>query len=259
MPLNPIHCPQINQINGVNHGFFTRQGGISQGIYQSLNIGPSSDDNAENVRTNRQSVVSYLGSDDADIATPWQHHSADVVVATENWLDARPKADGVITATPNLPIGCVTADCGPVLFCDPVRNIIGAAHAGWRGATGGILDQMVKTMIEMGSNPSDIIATLGPTIGPDHYEVGPEFVDNLKTLSPENSKFLRPSARKDHAMFNLPGYSVERLTTLGVKASWTGHCTYKNADRFFSYRRMTHKNEPDYGRQISAIMLRKPS
>jgi len=254
--LYPIKCPNLAATSTtITHGFFTRRGGISTGIYDSLNIGPSSDDNAQNVRANRKAIVQHLGLADDDLLTTWQHHSADVVIATENWLDNRPKADGIVTATPNLPIGVVTADCGPVLFYDRQSNIIGATHAGWRGATGGVLETTVEKMLELGANRDHIHATLGPTISAKNYEVGPEFVENLNSLNAANERYLSPSSNSGHAFFDLPNYILDRLKSLGIQASWTGQCTYADETRFFSYRRMTHKGEADYGRQISAITI----
>jgi len=254
--LNPIHCPNLAAAStAITHGFFTRQGGISSGIYDSLNIGPSSNDAAKNVSANRKAIVRHLGLADDDVLTTWQHHSADVVVATHNWLENRPKADAIVTATPNLPIAVVTADCGPVLYCDPENNIIGATHAGWRGATGGVLEATVDKMLELGADRNNIHATLGPTISAANYEVGPEFVDNLITGDNANDRFLSPSPNSGHAFFDLPNYILDRLKSAGVSASWTGQCTYADEARFFSYRRMTHRGEADYGRQISAITI----
>lgn len=256
--LAPVICSQLTQNDPhIKHGFFTREGGVSSGIYDALNIGPSSKDEPENVRKNRRAIVAYLGLNDEDVTTPWQHHSPDAVIATHNWANKRPKADAVVTNTPGLPIGIVTADCGPVLFCDGKNQVIAAAHSGWRGATSGILETTIKTMEEAGAQREHIRATLGPTISVANYEVGPEFVENLLSLNRANSKFLDKSTKGDHAMFDLPGYIIERLENAGVSARWTGHCTYQDEDRFFSYRRMTHRKEPDYGRQMSAIAIIK--
>ena len=252
-----ITCPQLGAGNQqIVHGFFTRNGGTSNGIYQSLNIGPSSHDDPHNVRRNRRAVVQYLGLGDEDLVTPWQQHSPDVLLASQNWGDERPKGDAIVTTTANLPIAVVTADCGPVLFCDATNKVIGAAHAGWRGATLGVLEATVEKMREQGAELEHIKATLGPTISVDNYEIGPEFVENLLQLDANNDKYLKPSTRPEHAHFDLPLYIVERLGKIGVNARWTGQCTYRDEAQFFSYRRMTHRGEADYGRQISAIAIR---
>lgn len=257
--------PKINPIlsdilsagsENIVHGFYTRHGGTSEGIYESLNVGPSSGDHPQNVSENRKAIVQHMGLSQDDLVTPWQYHSADVVIATKHWGNERPKADGIVTNTPNLPIAIVTADCGPVLFCDPKNNIIAATHAGWRGATGGVLEATVDKMIEIGAARENIQTVLGPTISAKNYEIGPEMVDILLSLSPDNESHLSPSLNANHAMFDLPGYIVTRLKKIDVKANSTGHCTYEDENRFFSYRRMTHRGEPDYGRQISAIAIR---
>ncbi len=254
--IKPVLCPHLTaSASGIVHGFYTREGGTSTGIYKSLNVGPSSMDMAQNVHANRRAIVSHMGLCDQDLVTPWQHHSPDVVIATENWGDKRPRADAIVTSTPNLPIAIVTADCGPVLFCDPQNKIIAAAHAGWRGATGGVLEATLKTMLELGANPNNINATLGPTISAKNYEVGPEFITALTGLASNNRQFLSPSTNTGHAMFDLPGYIVTRLRKAGITARWSGQCTYEDERKFFSYRRMTHRCEADYGRQISAIAI----
>ena len=256
--IDPIICPVLG--NGgplIVHGFFTRSGGVSTGLYKSLNIGPSSADISENVSTNRRAIAQHLGFGDEDLVSPWQHHSTHVLVATDNWGENRPKADAIVTKTPQLPIAIVTADCGPVLFADAKNRIVAAAHAGWRGATQGILESTIDKMIEQGAARENIRATLGPTISGENYEVGPEFVDNLMQIDQANSAYLTPSTNPGHAYFDLPNYIVERLTKSGIDARWTGQCTYAQESQFFSYRRMTHRREKDYGRQISAIAIRK--
>jgi YfiH family protein len=255
--LNPVLCTDLTVGNSrIVHGFFTRQGGVSEGIYQSLNSGPSSGDDSGNVRKNRRAIVRYLGLGDDDLVTPWQHHSSDVLVATGNWGNVRPKADAIVSNTPDLPIAVLTADCGPVLFCDSQNEVIGAAHAGWRGATLGVLESAVEKMLELGAKRDNIRATLGPTISGENYEVGPEFVENLTELDSDNHRYLAPSTRHNHAYFDLPGYIVGRLVKFGVNARWTGQCTYGDEARFFSYRRKTHRGETDYGCQISAIAIK---
>ena len=254
--LQPIVCSRLSQDNpNIVHGFHTRLGGQSSGIYQSLNAGQGSDDKPENVTANRKAIVRDLGLNDEDVVTVWQYHSSDVVIATNHWDADRPKADAIVTRTPNLPIGVITADCGPVLFCDAKNEIIGAAHAGWKGATGGILENTISTMVKMGADIGGIRATLGPTISGKNYEVGPEFVENLMNLDRNNANYLSSSPNSGHAYFDLPAYILNRLTQIGVNVHSLDLCTYQHENRFFSYRRMTHLGESDYGRQISVIAI----
>jgi len=183
-------------------------------------------------------------------------HSADVIEVREPWEEGyRPKVDALVTRNPDIAIGILTADCGPVLFADKENGVVGAAHAGWKGATSGVLDNTVSAMETIGAERQSITAILGPTISQENYEVGPEFVERLLEIHPDNKDYLIKSAKPGHAMFDLPAYIVARLTIAGVKAFWTEHCTYADEESFFSYRRTTHRNEADYGRQISAISL----
>ena len=254
--LSPFICPNLHKgASNISHGFFTRRGGVSTGIYGSLNTGHSSDDNAQRVQENRNRIVAHMGFNCDDLITPWQIHSSDVVIITKDWGANRPKADGIVTNTPGLPIAIGTADCGPVLFCDPQNNVIGATHSGWRGATGGVLEQTIEKMLSLGAARTSINATLGPTISKQNYEVGPEFVDNLISLAATNDKYLSPSPNEHRAHFDLPAYIVDRLSAAGVNARSTGQCTYNDEKDFFSYRRMTHRGEADYGRQMSAIAI----
>jgi purine-nucleoside/S-methyl-5'-thioadenosine phosphorylase / adenosine deaminase len=254
----PIHCGRLDALSpAFVHGFFTRQGGVSQGVFAGLNVGLGSDDRRDHVLENRRRVAEWLASPTPPLATPHQIHSPTVERVEAVWpLDTRPQADAVVTDRPGVPLGVLTADCGPVLFADERAGVIGAAHAGWKGALTGILDNTVSAMEDLGAHRADIRATLGPTISQDNYEVGPEFVERLKTETPDNKRFFRPSERPDHALFDLPAYILHRLEVAGVEAQWTGHCTYGDEERFYSYRRKTHRGEPDYGRQISAIMMR---
>ncbi len=257
MGLNPITTEELGDAPGaVIHGFFTRAGGCSDGIYASLNVGIGSDDEQGNIIENRRRVAEAMGVDEDNLLTVFQVHSPEVVVVKDGWShDDRPQADAMVTNQPGLAIGVLTADCGPVLFMDAEAQVVGAAHAGWKSATGGVLENTVTKMESLGATRSNIRAMLGPTISADSYEVGPEFVDRLILLDSENEQFFSSSNNADHAMFDLPGYIVKRLRSFGVKAGWTGECTYKDKDRFFSYRRKTHRDEPDYGRQISVISI----
>lgn len=240
----------------VTHGFFTRKGGASQGIYEGLNVGLGSDDDREIVLENRARVAQTMGVPQDKLMMVYQIHSADVVLADKPWhMDERPKCDAMVCSTPGVAIGVMTADCGPVLFCDAENRIVGAAHAGWKGATGGVLENTISAMETLGAERDKISAVLGPTISQKHYEVGPEFVETLIALDKDNSAYFTDSQNADHAMFDLPTYIINRLKTDGVKASWSGDCTYDDEEQFFSYRRKTHRGEADYGRQISVIKI----
>jgi len=251
----PIKAPVLHEATGISHGFFTRSGGVSSGLYKGLNVGIGSNDNPQDVKTNRTRVATSFGLEPEKLVSPHQVHSAYAVIVDGPFAAERPKADAVVTKTPGLLLGILTADCGPVLFADSRNRIIGAAHAGWQGAVNGILESTVEAMEKLGASRNDIVAVLGPTISQKNYEVGPEFVDKLISLDAENSRWLIPSTNPGHAMFDLPGYIVQRLANSGIDAHWTGHCTYGDEDNFFSYRRTTHRKEPDYGRQISAICI----
>lgn len=252
----PLHSDELLALApAINHGFFTSEGGVSDGIYHSLNVGLGSDDDGGRVAENRALVCRALGGEDGLLATVYQHHSADVVIAEHAWRDERPKADAIVTKVPGLVIGILTADCGPVLFADGEACVIGAAHAGWQGAKNGVLENTVEAMIALGARRENIIATLGPCISEKNYEVGPEFEAQFVALQAGNEQYFSPSNRKTHHMFDLGQYIVDRLNGAGVQARSLGVCTYGEADRLYSYRRSTHKNEPDYGRQISAIVL----
>ncbi len=257
--LAPILCFGLGALApNIVHGFFTRTGGKSIGLYESLNCGLGSADDREPVLANRALVTRHLGVKDGFLATPHQVHSSDVLVVDEPWAkNERPVADAVVTSTPGLALGILTADCGPVLFADNGAGVIGAAHAGWKGATSGVLENTILAMEKLGARRERIVATLGPTICQRNYEVGPEFVERLLALDGENQRYLMPSPKSGHAQFDLPGYIVNRLEKAGTQARWTGQCTYADAARFFSYRRTTHRGEPDYGRQISCILVRE--
>jgi len=252
---DPIRASTL-QSEGINHGFFTRDGGVSKGIYQGLNVGLGSDDNRQHVEENRERVAENLQVQPNSLLTVYQVHSPDAVTVHEPWQsDTRPQADAMVTNTPDLAIGVLTADCGPVLFCDAENKVIGAAHSGWKGATGGVLENTISAMEKLGAKRGKIHAVLGPTISKDAYEVGPEFVERLVTMDKANETYLSASKNINHAMFDLPAYILNRLQNSGVTAEWTGQCTYADENRLFSYRRKTHRNEHDYGRQISAIKI----
>lgn len=266
--LEPIESPLLAALPGIRHGFFTRQGGVSDGIYAELNCGPGSADDPAAVRENRARVAQHLlrraaGSTEEsraplqDVATVYQIHSADAVaIDALTTPENRPKADGVVTNVPGLVIGILTADCGPVLFADAEAGVVGAAHAGWRGAVGGVLAATVAEMEKLGARRDHIVAAVGPCINQDSYEVGPDFEATLLAGCPDNSRFLARAEPNSKAHFDLPGFIVSQLDKLGIaKIERQSLCTYANELQFFSFRRSTHRSEGDYGRQISAIVV----
>ncbi|RCS25547.1 peptidoglycan editing factor PgeF [Phyllobacterium salinisoli] len=253
----PIRSPLLQAGDGKNivHGFFTRQGGISQGIYQGLNVGAGSHDQPQHVAENRRKVAQSLGVQPDHLLTVHQVHSPDVIIVTRPFEGERPKADAMVTATPGIALGALSADCGPVLFADIEARVIGSAHAGWRGAIGGVLENTVEAMIALGADRSRIVAVLGPTIGPENYEVGPEFFAQFVERDASYAGYFSPSPQDGYKMFDLWSFIIDRLEAAGVAADALRQCTYANEAQFFSYRRATHRNEADYGRQISAIAI----
>lgn len=236
------------------HGFFTRKGGASSGIFAGLNCGAGSSDQSEIVAINRARVAEAMGVELPALINMNQVHSADVAPVTGP-LAERPRADALVTATPGLALAVLTADCQPVLFADRKARIIGAAHAGWRGAFDGVLEATLDAMEGLGARRADIAAVIGPTISQAAYEVGPEFFETFTDENRDNARFFA-NGTGDRMLFDLPAYGLHRLRAAGVgQAEWTGHCTYRDPERFFSYRRSTHAGEADYGRLISAIRL----
>lgn len=252
-----IEADALNALPGIAHAFFTRQGGVSEGIYASLNGGVGSSDDGAHVAENRRRMAEQLGVTPENLLGLYQIHSADVVVATGPWPDGeRPRADGVVTATPGLALGVASADCGPLLFADAEARVIGAAHSGWKGALTGVAEATIAAMEKLGAKRQRIVAVLGPTIGRDAYEVGPEFVDRFAEAGVDVPRFFRLSKRPAHAMFDLPGFITSRLEASGIgTVEVLDLCTYTHEDMFYSYRRSTHQGETDYGRLISAITL----
>lgn len=239
---------------GTRHGFFTRKGGASSGIFAGLNCGTGSSDLSDAVAINRTRVAQAMDLPLSHLVTVNQVHSADVVMLTAP-LDPRPRADALVTATPGLGLAVLTADCQPVLFSDPQAGVIGAAHAGWRGSRDGVLEATLDAMEALGANRAAITAVIGPTISQAAYEVGPEFLDGFLQDDPDSQRFFA-SGTGDRMLFDLPGYSQQRLRQAGIgHAKWTRHCTYRDPERFFSFRRTTHAGEADYGRLISVIRL----
>lgn len=236
------------------HGFFTRLGGASSGIFAGLNCGTGSSDQAEVVAINRARAAEAMGLPASAMVTLHQVHSADVITLNGP-LAERPKADAMVTAVPGVLLAVLTADCQPVLFSDPKAGVIGAAHAGWRGAAAGVLEATLDAMERLGAQRADICAVIGPTISQTAYEVGPEFLEHFIDDDRAASRFF-VQGRGDRLLFDLPGYGLYRLRGAGVgQAEWTGHCTYRDAARFYSFRRTTHLGEADYGRLLSAIRL----
>jgi YfiH family protein len=253
-PLRSARLDAARQ-SGIRHGFFTRKGGVSTGLYAGLNVGMGSGDNRASVIENRARVARWMGVPAGSLVSLHQIHSPDVIIVTQPWGSERPKADAMVTATPGIAIGVLAADCGPVLFADAEARVIGAAHAGWKGALTGVLESTIEAMERLGASRENIVAELGPSISGRNYEVGPEFVARFVEAAPGNQLYFTPSPKPGHAWFDLNRYTVDRLRAAGVTAGFLDRCTYADEENFYSYRRATHRGEPDYGRQISAIVL----
>ncbi len=246
----------------IAHGFFGRQGGVSKGIYESLNCGPGSADEAAAIAANRERVAKHFGADADKLATVWQVHSPDCLIIKEA-LPAgqeRPKADAMATDVAGVVLGVLTADCGPVLFAGEKGDgsaVIGAAHAGWGGALKGVLENTIEQMVTLGAEADSLRAAVGPCIGPASYEVSQGYEIPFLERDPQDEQFFKPARREGHLMFDLPGYITSRLAQAGMRqVTITGQDTYHMEDAFFSYRRATHRSEADYGRQISAIYIK---
>jgi YfiH family protein len=252
-----IRSASLSALSDIRHAFFTRDGGVSEGVYASLNAGVGSGDDPAKVAENRARMAAALGVAPERFLTPYQIHSPEVVVAQEPWTaETRPRADAVVTNVPGLAIGISTADCGPVLFADQHAGVIGAAHAGWRGALGGVTDATIAAMEKLGARRDRIVAAIGPLIRQPNYEVGDDLAERFKAADSGNARFFKLAARTGHAMFDLPGYIAARLTRAEVAGiDDAGLCTYADPERFYSYRRMTHLGERDYGRHVNAIVI----
>lgn len=238
----------------LRHGFFTRKGGASSGVFAGLNCGTGSSDQSQAVALNRQRVAEALDVDASRLQGVHQIHSADVITV-ETPLAEKPKADALVTRMPGLALTVLTADCQPVLFADHQSGVIGAAHAGWRGALDGVLEATLDAMETMGADRARIVAVIGPAISQRAYEVGPEFLDDFLADDAQNARFFA-NGQDDRMLFDLPGFGLHRLRQAGIGgASWIRHCTYSDPERFYSYRRSTHAREADYGRLIAAIRL----
>jgi polyphenol oxidase len=255
--MNHLRAANLSGVGGVAHGFFGREGGVSEGLYSSLNCGYGSSDDAERVRENRALVASRLGVREERLITVYQVHSPTVVTVDAPWVrNEAPQADAMVTKFRGIALGVLAADCAPVLFADAQARVIGSAHAGWKGAIGGVIEATLRAMEALGAERGRIRAAVGPCIGPSSYEVGAEFVSRFVDAAPDNRSFFCPSTREGHAMFDLPGYVEATLRTAGVRdVEPSPACTYEQDDRFFSFRRTTHRREADYGRNLSAIVL----
>ena len=250
MTLKPILA---DTLGGVTHGFFTRQGGVSTGIYAALNGGQGSNDTTEAVEENRARITAHLGVE--RLVSVHQVHSDRAEVVSGAWAGAKPQADAMVTSQSGMGLAILTADCAPVLFADPAAGVVGAAHAGWKGALHGVLEATVSAMVGLGAERGRTVAVVGPTISQRAYEVGPEYIERFLDDDPEHGRFFA-GGTGDRAMFDLPGFCLHQLRQAGIgSADWTGHCTYADEDRFYSYRRACHRGEPDYGRLVAAIAL----
>ena len=254
---SPLESKVLAALPCLRHGFFTRQGGVSQGQFQGLNCGLGSGDDAVAVRENRRRAMAIFGLPGEALVTAYQVHSATAVVVEAPWPpDARPRVDGLVARKPGIALGVLAADCAPVLFGEPEGRIIGAAHAGWGGALGVILVATVDAMVRLGARRDSIRAAIGPAIAQASYEVGPEFPAPFLKRNSADAAFFAPSRRAGHFLFDLPGYVASRLGALGIAAiDRLAHDTYAEPERFFSYRRNTHEGIGDYGRGLSAIAL----
>jgi polyphenol oxidase len=251
-----LHSPLLSAVPRLRHAFFSRDGGVSEGIYAGLNGGIGSNDDPAKVAENRRRMAQHLGVPREHLLTAFQIHSPDVAVASAPWDTAsRPRADAIITRTEGLAVGITAADCGPILLVDPNARVIGAAHAGWKGALTGIVESTVEAMEKLGADRTNILAAIGPLIRQYSYEVGNEFVERFIEADVENSLFFVPATRDGHAMFDLAGLIRMRLEKAGVLViDDIGIDTYSD-QRFFSYRRSVHRKEQDYGRHVHAIVL----
>ena len=252
---SPITHPLLTRA-GVRHGFFTRQGGISTGIYDSLNTGVGSDDDSAAVAENRRRIAEVMGGIPDDLAACYQTHSAMTHLANEGWRGDRPEGDAVVTQTPGVICAVLTADCAPVLLADAEAGVVAAVHAGWKGALGGIVQSAVEAMTRLGARPDGIVAVVGPCIAQASYEVGSDFRDRFVHADPDSARFFTGGGAIDKHQFDLPGFVLHRLEQAGVgDAAWTGDDTCADETRFFSNRRAFQRGEPDFGRLMSAIRL----
>ncbi|MFI4935610.1 MAG: peptidoglycan editing factor PgeF [Caulobacterales bacterium] len=256
-PAPILTSPMLGQVPGVRHGFFTREGGVSEGLYASLNVGRGSGDDPARVAENRTRAAARFGVGAEALAAAYQIHSARAVVVETAWGETRaPEADAVITRAAGVVCGALAADCAPILIADGEARIVAAVHAGWRGALDGVVAAAVEAMAELGAAPGRMVAAVGPCIGPASYEVGLEFLERFVAADSANARFFATGARPEKRLFDLPGFVLARLAAAGVAdAEWIGRDTLADEDRFFSNRRAVHRGQTDYGRLLSAITL----
>jgi YfiH family protein len=246
---------RLSSLKGIRHGFFTRQGGVSQGVYESLNMGPGSKDDPAAVAENRRRAAEALGAQPESLATCYQIHSVMARVVETPWGDKRPEGDAVVTRTPGLVCGVLSADCAPVLMADAGAGVAAAVHAGWKGALDGVIASAIAAMEAEGARPGHIVAAVGPCIAQASYEVGPEFLQRFAAHDPGSERFFKPAAAADKHLFDLPRFVLWRLEQAGVDAEWIGRDTCAEEALFFSNRRAFKRGEPDYGRLLSAIVV----
>lgn len=252
----PFLTSPLLDLPGVRHAFFTRRGGVSTGIYESLNVGRGSADAPDDVLENRRRAAAALGVEAGALNTCYQIHSPTVLVADRPWGETRPEADGVVTRSAQIACGALAADCAPILFADAAAGVVAAVHAGWKGALGGVVEAAVAAMTQLGADPARTVAVIGPCIGPASYEVGEDFLQRFVADEADNERFFAPGAAPGKRMFDLPAFVLHRLARAGVGTrAWIGRDTCAEADQFFSNRRAFKRGEPDYGRLLSAIRL----
>jgi len=252
-----IEAANLAAVSGIRHGFFTREGGLSTGIYEGLNCSLGSDDARDSVVANRAICAQALGVSGESLVTVHQEHTPDVVTVSAPWTaEDVPVADGLVTNQPGIALAILAADCTPVLFVDPVARVIGAAHVGWKGAMTGVVENTVDAMTTLGATRGNIRAAIGPCIGAASYEVGPEFSTRFLDDDPHNENYFKPSSNRGHSYFDLGGFTLDRAVATGIASvDRIDTDTYADERRFFSYRRSCHRSEPDYGRQLSGIAL----
>lgn len=257
IPVTSVFLEEAARAASIAHGFFNRQGGVSDGIYGSLNVGLGSADDRASVLENRARITNWFSLPADRLATVHQVHSPRVHVVTRDNRAERPEADAMVTRDPGLVLGVLSADCGPVLFADADNGVIGTAHAGWRGALDGVLENTVDAMLALGAARGSIVACLGPSISQPNYEVGPEFIERFVARNADHERWFSAAERPGHALFDLRGMTLSRLLATGIRAEMVDACTYEDEAAWFSYRRTTHRQETDYGRQLSAITLKE--
>ena len=252
-----LQSPLLARLPGVRHAFFTRDGGVSTGVYESLNLGRGSKDDPAAVEENRARAAGWFDAAPDELLVAYQIHSATAHVVDAAWTTP-PQGDGVVTRTAGLVCGALAADCAPVLIADPGARVVAALHAGWRGALGGVVAATVEAMRALGAEPGRMVAAVGPCIGPASYEVGLEFMDRFAQEAPGSERYFAAGANADKRMFDLPAFVLDRLTQAGVaQAEWIGRDTCAQETLFFSNRRGFQRGEPDYGRLLSAIMIER--